>query len=102
VSSKSDSSTHIDETDNSNPTNSSAVAGIKNFATLLANRYSSTVGCTRSWNSAAPQFLVIMDNMMNLEVFALFAQFRCQLDLNWCMDKVVVQGSGTNWEPNID
>ena len=33
----------------------------------LATRYSSTVRCTRSWNSAAG-FLVIIDNMMNLEL----------------------------------
>ncbi|KAG9122156.1 hypothetical protein FRC07_001590, partial [Ceratobasidium sp. 392] len=51
-----------------NPTNSSAVAGVRNFAKLLAARYSSVVGATRSWNSAAPEFLVIMDNMMNLEL----------------------------------
>ncbi|CAE7208292.1 unnamed protein product [Rhizoctonia solani] len=51
-----------------NPTNASAITGVKNFATLLANRYSSIVGCTRSWNSAAPEFQVIMDNMMNLEL----------------------------------
>ncbi|KAG8742530.1 hypothetical protein FRC10_001297 [Ceratobasidium sp. 414] len=51
-----------------NPTNTSAVQGVQNFAKLLAARYSSVVGCTRSWNSAAPDFLVIMDNMMNLEL----------------------------------
>ncbi|CAE6514882.1 unnamed protein product [Rhizoctonia solani] len=51
-----------------NPTNTSAITGVKNFAQLLANRYSSIVGCTRSWDSAAPEFQVIMDNMMNLEL----------------------------------
>ncbi|KAG8746109.1 hypothetical protein FRC12_014363, partial [Ceratobasidium sp. 428] len=51
-----------------NPTNTSAVTGVRNFAKLLAARYSNVVGCTRSWNSAAPEFLVIMDNMMNLEL----------------------------------
>ncbi|KAG9098336.1 hypothetical protein FS749_004012 [Ceratobasidium sp. UAMH 11750] len=51
-----------------NPTNTSAVKGVQNFAKLLAARYSSIVGCTRSWNSNAPDFLVIMDNMMNLEL----------------------------------
>lgn len=57
-----------------NPTNSSAISAVNNFARLLANRYSSTVGCTRSRNSTAPQFLVIMDNIMNLEVLLLAAK----------------------------
>jgi unsaturated chondroitin disaccharide hydrolase len=34
----------------------------------LASRYSSTVGAIRSWNSAANEFRVIVDNMMNLEL----------------------------------
>src|SRR4051812_3244736 len=38
----------------------------------LASRYSSIVGCTRSWNNtstdAATDFKVIMDNMINLEL----------------------------------
>ncbi|CAE6464502.1 unnamed protein product [Rhizoctonia solani] len=51
-----------------NPNNASAIAGVKNFATLLANRYNGVVGCTRSKNSTAPEFWVIIDNMMNLEV----------------------------------
>ena len=54
-----------------NPTNTSAINGVQNFAKLLAERYSSVVGCTRSWDSTAPTFLVIMDNMMNLEVLYL-------------------------------
>lgn len=65
---------HAHETDNSNPTNSSAITGVKNFAGLLAKRYSSVVGCTRSWDSTAPTFLVIMDNMMNLEVFSVLSK----------------------------
>ncbi|CAE6471025.1 unnamed protein product [Rhizoctonia solani] len=51
-----------------NSTNSSAITGVKNFAAILANRYSSIVGCTRSWDSDAPEFQVIIDNMMNLEI----------------------------------
>ncbi|ELU36373.1 d-4,5 unsaturated -glucuronyl hydrolase-like protein [Rhizoctonia solani AG-1 IA] len=51
----------------SNPTNVSAIAGVKNFAVLLANRYNGIVGCTRSWDSDGPEFHVIVDNMMNLE-----------------------------------
>ncbi|KAF9009445.1 glycoside hydrolase family 88 protein [Cyathus striatus] len=42
---------------------------IQKFATLLANRFSAIVGCTRSWDSSDPtDFQVIIDNMMNLEV----------------------------------
>lgn len=38
-----------------------------NGAHSLATRYSPTVRCTRSWNSPTG-FLVIIDNMMNLEI----------------------------------
>ncbi|CAE6413306.1 unnamed protein product [Rhizoctonia solani] len=51
-----------------NPTNASAITGVTNFATILAKRYSSIVGCTRSWDSDSPEFHVIIDNMMNLEI----------------------------------
>ncbi|KIM30246.1 glycoside hydrolase family 88 protein, partial [Serendipita vermifera MAFF 305830] len=51
-----------------NPNNATAKAGVKAFAALLANRFNSTVGCTRSWDSSYPDFLVIIDNMMNLEL----------------------------------
>jgi unsaturated chondroitin disaccharide hydrolase len=38
-------------------------------AASLASRYSSIVGCTRSWGSASSKnFTVIVDNMMNLEL----------------------------------
>src|SRR5688572_8625891 len=37
-------------------------------ATSLSTRYSSTVGAIRSWNSAATEFKVIVDNLMNLEL----------------------------------
>jgi len=37
-------------------------------AQYLAGRFSPVVGCTRSWNSGPEQFLVIVDNMMNLEL----------------------------------
>ena len=38
-----------------------------NAARSLSTRFSETVGCTRSWNGG--NFLVIIDNMMNLELF---------------------------------
>ena len=37
-------------------------------AASLSARFSTTVGCLRSWNSAAPTFEVIADEMMNLEL----------------------------------
>lgn len=51
-----------------NPNNSTAQKGIKDFAKLLADRFSDKVGCTSSWDSSYPNFLVIMDNMMNLDL----------------------------------
>lgn len=70
---------------NRNPTNASAITGVENFAKLLANRYSSIVGCTRSWDSSAPDFLVIIDNMMNLEVLSLyFVIFKSNLWRSCC------------------
>ena len=39
-----------------------------NSAKSLASRFNPAVGCTRSWNSAPSQFMVIIDNMMNLEL----------------------------------
>lgn len=41
---------------------------ILNSARSLATRYSGKTGCTRSWNSDAGRFMVIIDNMMNLEL----------------------------------
>jgi unsaturated chondroitin disaccharide hydrolase len=37
-------------------------------ASSLASRFSSTTGCIRSWDSGPSQFMVIIDNMMNLEL----------------------------------
>ncbi|KAH7318863.1 Six-hairpin glycosidase-like protein, partial [Rhizoctonia solani] len=50
------------------------IAGVKNFATLLVNRYNSVVGCTRSKNSTVLEFWVIIDNMMNLEEIFLYQE----------------------------
>lgn len=41
---------------------------IEEAATLLATRYSPTVGAIRSWNNPHKGFRVIIDNMMNLEL----------------------------------
>lgn len=43
-------------------------------ARSLASRFSEKVGCIRSWDSKPEQFMVIIDNMMNLEL--LFAATR--------------------------
>lgn len=37
-------------------------------ARSLATRFNEKAGCIRSWNSKGPDFLVIIDNMMNLEL----------------------------------
>jgi rhamnogalacturonyl hydrolase YesR len=37
-------------------------------ARSLSSRYNPAVGCIRSWNSQASHFVVIIDNMMNLEI----------------------------------
>ena len=39
-----------------------------NSAKSLASRFNPKVGCIRSWNSKPEDFLVIIDNMMNLEM----------------------------------
>ncbi len=39
-----------------------------NSARSLATRFNPTVGCIRSWDSKPSDFLVIIDNMMNLEL----------------------------------
>jgi hypothetical protein len=39
-----------------------------NSARSLCTRFNPTVGCIRSWNSEPDHFVVIIDNMMNLEL----------------------------------
>lgn len=41
---------------------------LMNSAKSLASRFDETVGCIRSWDSNNDDFLVIIDNMMNLEL----------------------------------
>ncbi|KAI0806900.1 d-4,5 unsaturated-glucuronyl hydrolase-like protein [Fomes fomentarius] len=53
-----------------NQTNDTAIHAVKAFSDLLAARFSPVVGCTRSWDAAdATDFQVIIDNMMNLDLF---------------------------------
>lgn len=49
-------------------------------ASSLATRYSSVVGCFKSWNGAATDFRVIIDNMMNLELMFWAAKHGGQAD----------------------
>ncbi|PFH52460.1 glycoside hydrolase family 88 protein [Amanita thiersii Skay4041] len=51
-----------------NSSNQTARTAINAFAKDLAARFSPVVGCTRSWDAPDPDFQVIIDNMMNLEV----------------------------------
>ncbi|KIY63756.1 glycoside hydrolase family 88 protein, partial [Cylindrobasidium torrendii FP15055 ss-10] len=58
-----------------NPGNEDAIDVVNNFATTLAGRFSSVVGCTRSWDGLdANPFRVIMDNMMNLDLLFVSAE----------------------------
>ncbi|MBD0832537.1 glycoside hydrolase family 88 protein [Aestuariibaculum sediminum] len=41
---------------------------LMNSAKSLASRFDETVGCIKSWDSRNDDFLVIIDNMMNLEL----------------------------------
>lgn len=59
-----------------NPQNQTAIKAVNDFATILANRFDSVVGATRSWDFGNPDaFTVIIDNMMNLELLYLSAGF---------------------------
>ena len=56
---------------NRDPTNDTAKAAVQSFASSLAGRFSPIVGCTRSWDNTTDEtdFEVIIDNMINLELF---------------------------------
>lgn len=54
---------------------------IMNSASSLASRYNDVVGCIRSWDSDAGRFMVIIDNMVNLEL--LFAATRISGDSSY-------------------
>jgi hypothetical protein len=52
-----------------------------NSARSLASRFNKDVGCIRSWDSDSGRFMVIIDNMMNLEL--LFAATRLTGDSSY-------------------
>ncbi|KAG9040195.1 hypothetical protein FRB95_000124 [Tulasnella sp. JGI-2019a] len=57
-----------------NPSNATAQAAADAFAAFLAGRFSSVVGCTRSWDVSTPDYFeVIIDNMINIDIFFLSA-----------------------------
>ncbi|VDB83251.1 unnamed protein product [Peniophora sp. CBMAI 1063] len=53
------------------PNNDTAKSAVQSFASSLAGRFNPTVGCTRSWDNTTDEtdFEVIIDNMINLELF---------------------------------
>lgn len=62
-----------------------------NSARSLSTRFSPVVGCIRSWDSGPSQFMVIIDNMMNLEL--LFAATRISGDSSYY--KIAVKHANT-------
>lgn len=50
------------------PNNEAYKQVLINSAKSLASRFNPKVGCIKSWNSKPSDFLVIIDNMMNLEL----------------------------------
>ena len=51
-----------------NPANEAYKNILLNSAKSLSTRFNPTVGCIKSWDSKPSDFLVIIDNMMNLEL----------------------------------
>ncbi|GAA5842476.1 hypothetical protein JCM11251_007324 [Rhodosporidiobolus azoricus] len=51
-----------------NPSNGTARRSLLDNANALASRFSSVVGCTRSWDRGEGDFEVIIDNMANLQL----------------------------------
>src|SRR5690606_23325727 len=62
-----------------------------NSARSLASRFNPKVGCLRSWDSDSSQFMVIIDNMVNLEL--LFAATRMTGDSTFY--KIAVKHANT-------
>ncbi|KAG8949497.1 hypothetical protein FRC03_000324 [Tulasnella sp. 419] len=57
-----------------NSANSDAAAHVNAFAKYLAGRFNPRVGCTESWDTPGTNlFKVIIDNMINLELFFISA-----------------------------
>lgn len=67
---------------------------ILNSAQSLASRFNQQVGCIRSWDSDAGRFMVIIDNMVNLEL--LFAATRMTGDSTYY--RIAVAHANTTME----
>ncbi|TZF83235.1 glucuronyl hydrolase [Pedobacter sp. BS3] len=70
---------------------------IVNSAKSLATRFSEKVGCIRSWDSDAGRFMVIIDNMVNLEL--LFAATRFTGDSSYY--KIAVAHANTTMKQHF-
>ncbi|KAG8983312.1 hypothetical protein FRB90_006125, partial [Tulasnella sp. 427] len=69
-----------------NPANTTAATHIKAFAAYLAGRFNPTVGCTKSWDiGTPPEFPVIIDNMINIELFFIAADLLGPSDPNYSL-----------------
>ncbi|KAG6845695.1 hypothetical protein H0H87_004956 [Tephrocybe sp. NHM501043] len=85
-----------------NPDNTTAQAAVIDFAGILANRFNSAVGCTRSWDGSEPyvsfnSFHVIIDNMMSLE----FLFIAAELTQNSTLYDIAVSHADTTMKNHI-
>ncbi|KAF9533880.1 glycoside hydrolase family 88 protein [Crepidotus variabilis] len=81
-----------------NPNNQTAINAVNRFAGLLAARFNSVVGCTRSWDTSDPtDFQVIIDNMMNLEVLFVSAA----LTRNKTLENIAIRHADTTQANHI-
>lgn len=67
-----------------NPANATAANHTLAFAAYLAGRFNPIVGCTKSWDlGTPPEFQVIIDNMINIELFFIAADLLGPSDPNY-------------------
>ncbi|KAK0224995.1 glycoside hydrolase family 88 protein [Armillaria nabsnona] len=80
------------------PNNATAANIVNGFAEYLAGRFNPTVGCTRSWRSSDPRdFVVIIDNMMNLNVLMVSAK----LTGNSTLEDIAISHADTTMKNHI-
>ncbi|KAK0492186.1 glycoside hydrolase family 88 protein [Armillaria luteobubalina] len=80
------------------PNNVTAANIVNGFAKYLAGRFNPTVGCTRSWHSSDPtDFVVIIDNMMNLDVLMVSAH----LTGNTTLSNIAISHADTTMKNHI-
>ncbi|KAF9501154.1 hypothetical protein BDN71DRAFT_1501437 [Pleurotus eryngii] len=66
-----------------NPRNETARTGVNIFPTALAKRFNAKVGCTRNEDSPDPNFHVIIDYMVDLEVLFVAEKITVHLRTNF-------------------